>query len=270
MALTNWADYRARLAAPDERVSIVKNSITVTAGRVDSMWTTGPFAGAAPSTAAVPTRATTGAVGQRNPSGLRRILQRIVASNAGPRGTLLLVDRLSHQGGLVGNVATAQTTNLPTAALTRYTDGVGVMLGLEFYTAIGTTATTVSASYTNQDGTSGQTTPLTDIGTTTFGGAADRLLVLPLAAGDYGVRAVASVTLTATTGTAGNFGVTLFRPLLFLPLLGQPAETVDFDAVIELANQMPEIQTNACLAWAFLGETTSQGVTSLELFFSDV
>lgn len=274
MAFTDYAEYRTRLRAPNERISIVKNSVTAVAGRVDSMWQTGPFAGAAPSTAVAPTRATAGAIGQRNADvGLSRYLTRVKIANAGPRGTLILIDRLSQQGGLVGNVATAQTTNLPTAAITRYTTGVDVHAALEVYSAVGTTATTVSMTYTNQAGTGSRVSPLRDIGTTTYGGAADRFLEMPLAAGDYGVRSVESVTLTATTGTAGNIGVVLYKPLISLPLMGPfAASEVDYDleAIVGLGGCLPVIQADACLAWLFLGESTSNGVTSIEMYFSDV
>lgn len=271
MPITDFAEYRARLNSPNERVSIVKNSVTAVAGRIDSLWTAGPFAGVAPTTAAVPTRATAGAIGQQNPSGLTRYLARVKVSNAGPRGTLILIDRLSHQGGLSGIVTTAQTTNLPTAALTRNTSGVDVKVALYAYSAIGTTATTVSMNYTNQAGTSGRVSPLRAIGTTTFGGAADRFLEMPLAAGDYGVRSVESVTITATTGTAGNLGVVLYRQLLALPLMGPfPGSEVDYDldAMFGLGG-FPEIPTDACLEWLFLGDSTSSGVISLELYFCD-
>jgi hypothetical protein len=133
-------------------------------------------------------------------------------ATAGVTGVYYIIDRLSHQGGLGAVTTSTQTTNLPTAALTRYTDGVGVMIGLTIYTAIGGTASTVTASYTNQAGVSGRTTAVQAIGGS-GNSTAGRMIFLPLAAGDTGVRSVQSVTLAASTGTAGNFGVTLFKIL---------------------------------------------------------
>jgi hypothetical protein len=133
-------------------------------------------------------------------------------NSAGATGVYFIVDRLSHQGGLGAVTTSTQTTNLPTAALTRYTDGVGVMIGLTIYTTIGGTASTITASYTNQAGVSGRTTAVQAIGGT-GNNTAPRMIFLPLAAGDTGVRSVESVTLAASTGTAGNFGVTLFKIL---------------------------------------------------------
>jgi hypothetical protein len=50
-------------------------------------------------------------------------------NTAGAAGVcLLLVDLLNISGGLSRTVTTAQTTGLPTAALTRFTGGEGVMI----------------------------------------------------------------------------------------------------------------------------------------------
>lgn len=127
-------------------------------------------------------------------------------------GSYTLCDRLSHQGNLNATATTAQTTNLPTAALPRYTDGVGVMMALEIYTQIGATTTSFTVSYTNSDGTSGRTSPPMTIGNTGYR-EANRFIQIPLASGDKGVRSVESITLAGTTGTAGAMGITLYKPL---------------------------------------------------------
>lgn len=141
---------------------------------------------------------------------------RLIGADIGPGAlaavSYIMIDRLCHSGGLSGTDIAAQTTNLPTAALPRFTSGEGVQIGLRIWTAIGTTASSVTVSYTNQSNVSGRTTPAVQIGGANFR-EAGRVLVLPLQAGDTGVRSVESVTLGATTGTAGDFGVMLFRPL---------------------------------------------------------
>lgn len=124
-----------------------------------------------------------------------------------------LVDRLSHQGGLSGTVTTTQTTNLPTAALTRYTSGVGVYAALEFYTAVGATDATWTVVYTNQAGTGSRSVTFIMGATPSLNG----FIIVPLQATDTGVKSVESVALTPSTGTAGNFGVTLFKPLVWVP-----------------------------------------------------
>lgn len=269
MAITDFAAYQQMQDNSDYMVTLSKNMLAITAGRIGSLFTSNPFGGAAPTTATALNNTTTGALkgfkaGNGNPLRLTRI-------NFGYYlgATIMLVDRLSHQGGLSGIVTTAQTTNLPTAALTRYTDGVGVWAGLQIYTAIGSTATTYSVSYTNSDGTSGRTSPLSNIGSTSYN-AAGVILPIPLQQGDKGVRSVESVTVTATTGTAGNFGVVLFKPLMMFPVTQQGAQIELLDPVINGGCNIPEILDTACLDWViFSSATGTLGAFQANLRFSE-
>ena len=263
-AFTDLTDYLAFVKGPQEIGHTVKNtSGSVVAGRMASHWMVPAPTATAPTTAVACTSATTGAIGQANTGSTSNF---IVAGNMNHRqgGLHILADRLSHQGGLSGTSAVAQTTNLPTAALTRYTTGAGVMMGLEIYTDIGNTAVLVSASYTNQAGTSGRTAPSVVWGGSGFN-TAFRLALLPLAAGDSGVRAVASVTATASTGTVGNFGVTLFKPLLAIPTY---PGVVNFDAINNMLGGMPEITSDACLQWLYVPMVTSTVGTHSSLSFA--
>jgi len=265
MAIATLAAYRTVSFAPHQKIPFTKNNLPVTGGRLSDLWTTAPLAGAAPTTAVVPTRATAGALGQFNPAAdMQLIRATLSAANA---GVFWLIDRLSHQGGLSGTVITAQTTNLPTAALTRYTSGVGVMMGLTIYTIIGTTATTVTVSYTNEAGTAGRTSEATVFGSTSFR-EAGRMILLPLQAGDIGVRSVESVTVLATTGTAGNFGVTLFRPILALSV-PVTSQSFEWDPLFNLGAQAPDIVDNACLSWLAIMNAANTGVVQGELSFAE-
>jgi len=163
--------------------------------------------------------------------------------------TVVAIDLLNVSGGLSGTITTEQTTNLPTAPLTRHTGGTGVMIGLVIYATLGTTATTISVRYTNQAGTANRTSTVTSFGGTGFREAA-RLIMIPLAAGDTGVRSVEGVTLTATTGTAGNFGVCLFKPLLTFSL-DSTTGTMPIDAVSSggMIGSMAEFDDDACLTF---------------------
>lgn len=265
MSIPSYSALKARIQGPEEKVRISKASPTTIAGRPYTTWLAGgiPAAGTAPTTAAVPTNATTGALGQKNPTGTRRVIDIVLAWAAGGGGLMTLADRLSHQGGLSGTTTGAQATNLPTAALTRYTTGVGVMLGADIHTAVGSTGTTITASYTDQDGTAGNATPLVVFGGTGFS-AASRRILLPLADGDTGVRAVASVTLAASTLTAGAFGVTLFYPLISVPVdnFGRPSaygipQQESSDTPFLKYGIAPQIVSGAC--YEFLVHT--QGTT---------
>jgi hypothetical protein len=257
MPIPNYATYLGKVGAPYQRFQDTKGSLTTIAGRTSSFWTIAPFAGAAPTSPVATTVSTAGSMGQQNSSGVQRIAQ--VAAGLANWGMIMLCDRLSHQGGLSGTSTVAQTTNLPTAALTRYTTGEGVWIALEIYTAVGATATTVSCSYTNQDGTAGRTSELTVFGGTGFNGVG-RFIILPFQSGDTGARSVQSVTLTASTATAGNFGVTLFKPLLFLPTPSLGSQQLLFDSVQTLATQMPVVENDACLFYVLSGGTTASGV----------
>jgi hypothetical protein len=171
---------------------------------------------------------------------------------------LILVDLLNVNGGLSGTVTTAQTTNLPTAALTRHTSGEGVMAGIVIYTTLGTTATTITISYTNSSGVGSRTSTATSFGATGFreGGL---LIPIPLQAGDTGVQSIESVTVTATTGLAGNFGVCLFKPLAMISLESatgvMPLDAVSTGCII---GSLCEIDPDACLTIIAFSSLTTQ------------
>ncbi|MBX9580465.1 MAG: hypothetical protein K2X87_09170 [Gemmataceae bacterium] len=270
MPLADYAAYKAAVAAALEYGFYKSTSALGSSGRPACMYANANEAGAAPTTAVACDAATVGAMLGRqtttattNPLYLAQV--EVASGTAQSTVAMMLCDRLSHQGGLVGNVATAQTTNLPTAALTRYTSGAGVMAALEVYTAIGTGGSTVSVSYTNQAGTSGRTSKPVVIGAT-GANAATQFFPLPLQDGDTGVRSVESVTMAAATGTAGNMGVTLYKPLLILP--GVAAATnlsgpLHWDGVICGGQKLIEYDDNCCLMMVTVGALGAQVQTTL-------
>jgi hypothetical protein len=239
-----WKDARVGAAAAP----------AIVAGRMASLWQYNgvPAGGAVPGAASVPTNATVGALMQANPGGAReKWLLGMVASSLNV-GTLILYDRLLHHGGLDGTVTADQTVGAE-GMLTRNAGGFGNQIWLEIYTAIGTTPTTITARYTNELGVAGQTSIATVIGGTNFR-EATRIIPLPLADGDRGVRGVWRVRLAGTTGAAGNFGVTIARPLAFMPI-----SLVGAGSVRDFISGLPsviKIDTDACLAFAWLPNTT--------------
>lgn len=244
MALADFDHLVARIGAPSQMTPMSLAGTTAQSRWYD-LWDAAPPVGAVPTSAVVPTNATAGSLGQQNPASgsLGIVGARMNATNS---GIFMICDRLSHQGGLSGTVTTPQTTNLDTAALTRYTSGVGVMLGISIYTQVGSTGTTISATYTNTDPTGSRVTPLVPFGGTNHR-EARRCIVLPLQVGDVGVTSVQSVTVTATTGTAGNFGVTLFKPLYAVLV-----DEINCVAVVDLitgkvGGGIPAIADDACL-----------------------
>lgn len=221
-----------------------------------------------PTTSAACTNTTAGGLQQATPAAgaKKRLLG--CAFSALNAGTIVLYDRLNQSGGLSGLTSGAQTTNLPTAALTRRTSGQGVEAWLEIYTAVGTTGTTSTLSYTNSAGTSGRTSQTSTFGTAGFD-EKDRILPQTLASGDKGVQAVASVTLAASTLTAGNFGVVLAYPLVSLPLT-QPGVGGIMSAFL-LSGGPLDLGTNsdACIAAYWVANTTTAPYINGQVFFTE-
>lgn len=232
------------------------------AGRGLSLWTYDgmPGGGAVPTTAAIPVRTTAGAMPFTAPGGSREKLT--ISAGLVPliAGTYQLYDRLFHIGNLSGISTTDQTIqgSTPTPALTRNTGGAGNFAFYEIYTAVGTTSATLTMTYTDQDGNTGQTSTI-NIGATGFR-EETRAQRIPLAAGDSGIRAIASVQLTASTGTAGNFGITIAQPLAVVPVgaagvMGWRDYTTGLPGI-------PMIDPNACLSLLFI----PGAATATELF----
>jgi hypothetical protein len=168
-----------------------------------------------------------------------------------PNGAMsanLFVDVLNFSGGMNGTITTEQTTNLPTAALTRYTTGEGVMAGLIVWTTVGTTAAGVTVNYTNSDNVSGRTSTSVQ-----FGGAnyreAGAVILVPLQSGDKGIRSIEGITLSGSTGTIGDFGVIMFKPLA-MSFFSDMNYNSDMDAIStsSVSGGFPELENNACLS----------------------
>ena len=242
------------LAASNQLKSFGKVSMTAkAAGTFQSLWTAAglPAAGANPASLAmvIPTSATAGALPFVNPAtGLSYISK--IGSSQQTIGTLILYDRIAHSSGLNGTLTTAQAVN--GAALTRHTTGEDVGLFLEVYAATGATASNVTISYTNSAGVAGRTTPAIAMQVTPVAG---QMLPIPLQAGDTGIRSVQSVTLSASTATAGNFGITLVKRIAEIPI------TVAGTGVVldPFALGFPQIENNACLSMMVVTSTTSTG-----------
>jgi len=191
------------------------------AGRMASLWRYDgmPGGGAIPTTGAIPTRTTQGALPYTAAGGGREKFALSVGLSSSVAGVFTLYDRLFHIGGLSGTVTTAQTVqgSTPTPALTRNTGGVGNVVFVEIYTLIGNTAQTITMNYTNQAGTTGRISTAVAIGGSN-NREATRAIMLPLQGADTGVRAVESITLSGSTATAGEFGVVIARPFPLLPV----------------------------------------------------
>lgn len=279
-AITDLSDLVAQTTdGTEEQINWFKKALvggaapgTLVSGRMVSLWqydgSPGGASTTAPTTAVVCDNATAGSLQQLDPAtgAKKRLLSVVVA--ALNIGTFIVYDRLVQHGGMSGTTTTAQTTNFvgagtTTPALTRYTSGVGVEAWIEIYTQIGTTGTTATIQYTDTTPTGANTSPAFTIGGTGYR-EAQRLLRVPLISGDRGVTLVENVDLVATTGTAGDLGVTLAKPLvagLPLPVAGR-GEVYSF--IQQVAGGPLDLGTNsdACIAFAWFPNST----TAPELF----
>lgn len=249
------------MANNSDRVVWDKASIaSQVAGGFASLWrATGvPGQGAIPTSAAICTKTLVGAIGftnQVSPVTSYYAWQTVVTGNA--TTAVEIHDRLVHMGGLSGTVTTAQTVGADLATLAvpaaRLGDSTGysdAQWWLEWYTATGPTAVTATVGVTYNDGTTGNVTVSLAASV-----AAGRMLpIAPAVAGKF-IKGVNSVTLSATTGTAGSFGVTATRPRTTVNT-GVANKTENFDWA-QLG--LPEIPNDSCLFLIVVCSTTSTG-----------
>lgn len=246
------------------RFIIDKASLANTAaGQFFSLWTaTGtPGAGAAPSsTPVVPTNATVGAIGFSNqiaPATSYLAWGWAAFSNA--VSSIETHDRLAQVAGASGTVTTAQTTGCaidlttttPSADRRGASNYSDVSWFLEIYTALGSTGVNATVAVTYDDGSTGNLAPIA-LGATPRQG---RMYPLVSAVAGRYIRGVVSVTLSASTGTAGNFGITATRQrtVMVAPVANFP--TVSDWAALGL----PELPNDSCLSMIMLCSTTSTG-----------
>ena len=237
------------------------------AGSYVSMWraTGQPGQGAVPTTAAVCTTALTGAMGfaqQTAPATSYGAYMEVVTSNSAM--TVEIHDRIAHMGGLNGTLTTAQTAGIDLSTMLS-TSNVGVRIGdanysdvqwwLEWYTATGATAATATVAVTYNDGTSGNLTALSLAATRPASFMVSLNALIPAASSGKYIRAVNTVTLSATTGTAGNFGVTATRIRMASMCPVANLKTISNWADLGF----PEIGNSACLFPVVLTSTTSSG-----------
>lgn len=257
MAITTRDELIAALAAAERKIVYKASIANAVANTWHSLWraTGQPAQGTTPTTAATCTNATTGAVEFTTPGAGNSYVLGWDAQLANV-GSLVLYDRLAHMGGLSGIVATptAQTVNLTIpAGRDAAVNGSDVEWFLEWYSDTGGTGVNATVSYTDQTDTAGRTVVIALAATTRAG----RLYPIPPNAGQF-IKSIQSVTLSATTGTAGNFGVTVAKRVASVPV----AVTNQITTRDAFQLGIPKIPTTACLWLAMFCSTTSTGVVN--------
>jgi hypothetical protein len=265
MAITTLDGVFNALANNSSRFVIDKGTLTnQTANTLCSLWraTGQPAQGAIPTTAAIPTKATLGAVdftNQTAPATSYLAWMMLYSGNSG--GGVEVHDRVAHMGGLVLNVTTAQTiTGLDLSTLGLGADRRGaadysdVQWYLETYSDGGATASNATVNVTYDDASTG------NLNVIAVGGTLRASRMLPLTpfipTGSQGrkIRGINSVTLSASTGTAGNFGFTCTRQRTGkgMGLAGNPTTFTWQDGA-------PEVPNDSCLMFVLNCATTSSG-----------
>lgn len=235
---------------------------TAAAGQFHSLWraTGQPGQGAIPTSVATCDNTLTGAAQFNQQTAPATSYAAILDALCTVTTTLELHDRLAHMGGLVGNVTTAQTVGLDLSTLLA-SDNIDVRKGdanysdvqwwLEWYTDTGGTASTATVNVTYNDGSSGNLTGISLAATRRGSQMFTLNSAIPAADSGKYIRDVNTVTLSVSTGTAGNFGVTAtrYRAGVFLPV-GNQRFTSDWAQL-----GLPEIPNESCL---FLIQIASQ------------
>lgn len=232
------------------------------AGTWHSLWKIGgnPAAGSNPpaytaGSGYIPTRATTGAIGQTNAAGGNNKYIAQASFTGSTAGSIVIYDRLWACSGLTTNSATTLNITTP-GTLTSGRDpksGLDVEPWIEVYTAPGATGAIWTLTGTDSTGTTGRTWTYTHPANAETIGQ-----MMPMVNGTAvgGCRVPSSLGFGTASGTAGDVGITLLRRLCTIPLPVINVTTV-LDA---FATGMPEVYDDACLAMMVQCTTTNTGV----------
>lgn len=247
MAITTMAQVISGMRNPEEIVKV--GTIPEAIGVLHSSFY---FAGR-PDAAAVPSPGINGAhlttyAGQipfQNPASGNTYLARFVVSyphTAGqPYATHILADRLWHNSGLVVTTTTAQNITFGTLEArdgNGATLGDNIMAGIEVSTVTGNAGaiTNTTISYTNQAGTTGKVGTMASFPITAEVGT---FVPFELAAGDLGIRSIASITL-GTSYVSGAIHLVCYRTLA---RVGNPGVGKEYQ-VDALSGGFPRLYNN--------------------------
>ncbi len=265
MAITTRDQLINALANNSSRIVLDKASLAnQVAGRMCSMWraTGQPAQGGIPTAAAVCTNATTGAVQftqQTAPS--TSYIAQITALASNSAMSWEIHDRLAHMGGLLLNVTTSQAVDLDLDLIGVSADRIGdpnfgdVQTWLEVYTDGGATASNATINVTFDDNTDANVSVQAVGGTIRAGHCLSVDALRTTAQQGKNIKRINTVILSASTGTAGNFGFTFTRPRAYIPTpLANLSQPYDWAAL-----GLPEVPNGACLQFMVIPSTTSSG-----------
>lgn len=245
-------------------LSLYKASVaTQAAGYLTALWRAAgsPGAAAIPGAAETPTDDTLGTWALPSPGALDFYILR--ASLGGVTiGTRLVYDRLAHMGGLSGTTTGDQTVGVDLVTASGAgrcaADGSDVNWFAEMYTAIGTTAQTVTVTYVDQ-ADQDRTVTISIGGASPLNQPGRCIQIIPN--NGQTIKSVTKINFGTSTGTAGSWGITA-RKLLFSigQLLANIAPPADFAAI-----GAPKIAGTSCLEICVICSTTSTGIVQGDL-----
>lgn len=160
-----------------------------------------------------------GSITLTNPSGSNRKylvnfgVHHLVATNI-----TMLTDVLVAAGNISTTTTASQTVN--STALTRYFTGEAVYMTFEVTAALGGTGANITVTYTNQGGTGSRSSGAIAVPSNAIvyrlvpvtGGT-----MVPLQSGDWGVKSVESVQMSASMTGSGVLALLLHKPLVVVP-----------------------------------------------------
>ncbi len=252
-------------AAPPARTFNKASLAAEGAGTFASLWKTAGFPGAGANpplfsagSGYTPTKATVGAFPFTNAAVNGNLAVLKLAMNGVTAGTLFVYDRLWACSGFGTVITTAQVITTPGTlpAGRDPNNGLDVEPWLEVYTAPGATTATWTVTGTDGNGTAGRTWAYTHPANAESVGQ-----MVPLMPGGGTPAAVATMRIpsqfqaSATSGTAGDVGITLLRRL------GSTSITAANigDVLDSLRTGLPPVYNDACLALMVQCSTTNTG-----------
>jgi hypothetical protein len=269
MTITTRDDLINALGNNSSRFLIDKASLSnAVAGQFYSLWraTGQPGQGAIPTAAATCDNTLTGSFNfAQQTAPASSYLAVLESTSANAAVTLEIHDRRMHMGGLSGALTTGQTVNLDLHANIG-SDNLAERIGsddygdvswwMEWYADTGATASNATINVTYNDGSSGNLTVVAVGGTLRIGRMIGLNGLIPAADSGKFIRDINTVTLSANTGAAGNFGFTAsrFRAANFMPVVNARF-TSDWAAL-----GLPKIPNESCLYPVVLCSTTTTGI----------
>lgn len=265
MTITTRDQLISALGNSSSRIVLDKASIAnQVVGRMCSLWraTGQPAQGAIPTTSSVCDSTTMGAVQfTQQVSPAESYLAHMAVLSSNNAMSWEIHDRLAHRGGLLLNVATLQAVDLDLDLLGVSAERLGdstfgdVQTWLEVYTDGGATASNASINVTFDDNTDAILNVQAVGGTIRAGHCFSVDALRTPAQQGKNIKRINSVQLSASTGTAGNFGFTFTRPRAYLPtLLANKSEVFDWAQL-----GLPSVPNGSCLFFMTVPSTTSSG-----------